>query len=52
MRGKIHAPLHRGIAEIRYVEGFYTFWDSLRTRFPDLLIDNCSSGGRRIIRNP
>ena len=38
----------RGITEIRYVEGLYRYWDYLRERFPDMLIDNCSSGGRRL----
>ncbi len=41
-------PGRRGISEIRFVEGLYEFWDELRRRFPDLLIDNCASGGRRI----
>lgn len=38
----------KGISQIRYVMGLYRFWDALRTRFPHLIIDNCSSGGRRI----
>ncbi len=38
----------QGITEIRYIEGFYAFWDALRERFPRLIIDNCASGGRRI----
>jgi len=38
----------RGISEIRYICGLYKFWDNLRAEFPDLLIDNCASGGRRI----
>jgi len=37
-----------GITEIRYVEGHYAFWDELRRRHPELWIDNCASGGRRI----
>lgn len=37
-----------GMTEIRHIEGLYAFWDELRARFPNLLIDNCSSGGRRI----
>jgi len=41
-------PGRRGICEIRYICGLYKFWDDLRAEFPDLLIDNCSSGGRRI----
>lgn len=37
-----------GIGEIRYIEGLYAFWDYLRAEFPNLLIDNCASGGRRL----
>lgn len=42
------APDRQGITEIRYVEGLYALWDRLRAEHPGLLIDNCSSGGRRI----
>ncbi len=38
----------RGISEIRHVLGMYQVWDELCARNPGLLIDNCSSGGRRI----
>jgi alpha-galactosidase len=38
----------QGIREIRHLSGLYSFWDALRRRFPNLLIDNCASGGRRI----
>jgi alpha-galactosidase len=41
-------PDRIGISEIRHIEGLYSFWDSLLGRFPNLLIDNCASGGRRI----
>lgn len=37
-----------GMSEIRHIEGLYRMWDELRQRHPGLLIDNCSSGGRRI----
>ncbi len=37
-----------GMTEIRYIEGLYTYWDYLLDRFPNLLIDNCASGGRRL----
>ncbi len=37
----------QGITEIRYVEGYLAFWDELRRRHPDMLIDSCASGGRR-----
>jgi alpha-galactosidase len=42
------APDRQGITEIRHVEGLYTLWDTLLKRHPDLLIDNCASGGRRL----
>ncbi len=42
------APDRVGISEIRHIEGLYAMWDELRARHPDLIIDNCSSGGRRI----
>lgn len=38
----------QGMTEIRYVEGLYEMWDELLAKHPGLLIDNCSSGGRRI----
>jgi len=41
-------PDRAGISEIRHIEGLYAFWDSLLVRFPNLIIDNCASGGRRI----
>lgn len=41
-------PERRGASEIRHVDGLYRLWDALRERFPDLLIDNCASGGRRL----
>ena len=41
-------PDRVGMHEIRHIEGLYAFWDELRARHPRLLIDNCSSGGRRI----
>lgn len=41
-------PGRAGIKEIRHIEGLYAFWDYLLDTFPDLLIDNCASGGRRL----
>ena len=41
-------PGRIGIPEIKHVEGLYAFWDSLLVRFPNLLIDNCAAGGRRL----
>jgi alpha-galactosidase len=37
----------QGITEIRYVEGYYAYWDELLRRLPELIIDSCASGGRR-----
>lgn len=42
------APDRIGVSEIRHIEGLYALWDSLLVRFPNLIIDNCASGGRRI----
>lgn len=42
------APERVGMAEIRYIEGLYLFLDELLRRHPELFIDNCSSGGRRL----
>jgi alpha-galactosidase len=42
------APDRQGITEIRWIEGFYAFWDELLHRHPQLTIDDCASGGRRI----
>jgi alpha-galactosidase len=41
-------PRRVGMAEIRYVEGLYRMWDDIRKANPNLFIDNCASGGRRI----
>lgn len=37
----------QGITEIRHVMGYFAYWDELRRRHPDMLIDSCASGGRR-----
>jgi len=41
-------PGRIGISEIKHIEGLYAYWDSLLVLFPNLLIDNCASGGRRL----
>ncbi len=38
----------QGMAEVRYIQGFYTYWDRLRADHPNLVIDNSASGGRRL----
>lgn len=37
-----------GIAEARHIAGMYKFLDDMRARFPNILLENCASGGRRI----
>jgi alpha-galactosidase len=41
-------PDRQGVSEIQHVEGYLAFLDELRKRFPNLLIDTCASGGRRL----
>ena len=41
------APDRQGLTEMRHNEGYLAYWDELRRRHPDLLIDSCASGGRR-----
>ena len=41
------APDRQGITEIRYVTGYLAYWDELRRRHPNMLVDSCASGGRR-----
>ena len=38
----------QGMNEIRYIMGLYDYFDTLLSDHPNLLIDNCASGGRRI----
>lgn len=38
----------RGITEIKHVTGMYALWDKLLEKYPNVIIDNCASGGRRI----
>lgn len=41
-------PKRTGMREIRHIEGLYAFWDYLLKRFPESIVDNCASGGRRL----
>lgn len=41
-------PNRKGISEIYYNRGLYRMWSELLRRFPNLIIDNCASGGRRL----
>jgi alpha-galactosidase len=38
----------QGISEAKHIAGLYQFWDAIRKLHPNLIIDNCASGGRRI----
>jgi alpha-galactosidase len=40
-------PDRQGITENKYISGYLAFWDELQRRHPEILIDSCSSGGRR-----
>ncbi|MHC1764640.1 MAG: alpha-galactosidase [Verrucomicrobiia bacterium] len=44
---KNDAADRQGITEIKHVTGYLAYWDELRRRHPDMLIDSCASGGRR-----
>jgi alpha-galactosidase len=37
----------QGITEIKHLTGYLAYWDELRRRHPNMLIDSCASGGRR-----
>ena len=41
------APDRQGITENFHVQGYLAYWDELRRRHPQLIIDSCASGGRR-----
>lgn len=38
----------QGLTQIRYLEGEYELLDRLRAKYPDMVIESCASGGRRI----
>ena len=42
------APDRQGMTELLYNAGLYQMWDELLAEFPELIIDNCASGGRRL----
>jgi alpha-galactosidase len=41
------APDRQGSTENRHVCGYLAYWDALRERHPNMLIDSCAGGGRR-----
>ena len=36
-----------GVRENFYVRGYYTYWDMLIEKYPDMMIDSCAGGGGR-----
>ena len=44
---KNDAQDRQGITENHHVTGYLAYWDELRRRHPNMLIDSCASGGRR-----
>jgi len=38
----------QGVTEMKYVEGLYAYWDRIRGTWPDCIMEECASGGRRI----
>ena len=42
------APDRQGMNEIKYMMGLYQMWDEFIAKYPNIFIDNCASGGRRI----
>lgn len=45
---KADASDRQGVTEANFITGFYEFWDTIRKMYPNMLIDNCASGGRRV----
>jgi alpha-galactosidase len=41
-------PDEVGLREIRHINGLYAFLDEMARRHPDLILDNCAAGGRRL----
>jgi alpha-galactosidase len=43
----LRSTSRQGMTENLHVQGYLAFWDALRRKYPDMLIDSCASGGRR-----
>lgn len=41
-------PGRKGMKEVHHVMNHFRYWDYLRKRFPEMIIDNCASGGKRM----
>lgn len=42
------APDRIGVLEMKHTDNLYKLWSALRAARPDMYIDNCASGGRRL----
>lgn len=42
------APDRQGMTEMKYIEGLYTLWDEIISRYPDSFMIECAAGGKRI----
>ena len=40
-------PNHRGLLQINHIRGVYRVWEEICRLHPALILENCSSGGRR-----
>lgn len=40
-------PDRQGMIENQHIQNYLAYWDELRRRHPNLIIDSCASGGRR-----
>ena len=45
---EMDAPDRQGVSEIKHINGLWRFWQALHERYPDMLMENCASGGRRM----
>jgi len=41
-------PTRRGITQLRHIQGLYDVLDWVLCQFPDVIIENCASGGNRL----
>jgi alpha-galactosidase len=41
-------PEEAAMLEIEYINGLYSFMDELKKKHPELIIDGCAAGGRRL----
>jgi len=41
-------PNRQGITEIQHLTGLYAVWERIRRRYPEMVMEGCCGGGRRI----